>query len=545
MTRGFWHAPEHYLATYWRRFPDVWVHGDWARIDDDGFWYIDGRSDDTLKIAGKRVGPAEVESAATAHPAVLEAAVIGVPHELKGEAVIVFAVLRPGGEPSDALAREIAAKVMELLGPSPAQMTRYFGGGFWSLIPFTMQMALIVIFGYVVASSPPVYRLVQWLATIPKTPRTAVAWIALFATVSSLLSWGFSLVFSGLLVREVVRRVPQTDYRAAGAAGYLGLGSVWALGLSSSAALLMATQGSIPASLLPISGVLPLSRTIFLWQSIVTAIVLMAVSVLVAYMTAPDGRTARTAESYGIRPQPLEIRTPARQRPGEWLEYSPLLTILIVIAGVAYLVQLFASKGGGIAAGIAQALDLNTYNFIFLLAGLLLHWRPRRFLEAVTRSVPATAGVLIQFPFYAGIFGMITGTASDPSPISQWLAGLFVRVSDTNSYPILVSIYSAVLGLFVPSGGSKWVIEAPYLLQAANELKVNLGWVVQIYNAAEALPNLINPFWMLPLLGLLGVRARDLVGYAAVQLLVHLPVVLFLMWLFAQTLPYAAPVVPP
>src|SRR5436309_3263900 len=115
MTRGFWRAPEHYLATYWRRFPDVWVQGDWARTDDDGFWYIDGRSDDTMKVAGKRVGPAEVESAATAHPAVLEAAVIGVPHELKGEAVIVFAVLRPGGEPSDALGRGIADKVMELL----------------------------------------------------------------------------------------------------------------------------------------------------------------------------------------------------------------------------------------------------------------------------------------------------------------------------------------------------------------------------------------------------------------------------------------------
>ncbi len=392
--------------------------------------------------------------------------------------------------------------------------------------------------------TPPVYRLVRWLATIPKGPRSAVAWIALFATVSSLLSWGFSLVFSGLLVREVVRRVPQTDYRAAGAAGYLGLGSVWALGLSSSAALLMATKGSIPASLLPISGVLPFSATIFLWQSVVMAIILIALSVLVAYLTAPDARTARTAESYGIRPEPLEIRSPERQRPGEWLEYSPLLTILILIVGVAYLAQLFGSRARGIAAGIAQALDLNTYNFIFLLGGLLLHWRPRRFLEAVSRSVPATAGVLIQFPFYAGIFGMITGTPSDPSPISKWLAELFVRVSDPNSYPVLVSIYSGVLGLFVPSGGSKWVIEAPYVLQAANDLKVNLGWVVQIYNAAEALPNLVNPFWMLPLLGLLGMRARDLVGYATVQLLVHIPVVLFLTWLFAQTLPYVAPVVP-
>ena len=116
MTRGFWHDPEKYLATYWSRFPDVWVHGDWARVDSDGFWYIEGRSDDTLKVAGKRVGPAEVESAATAHAAVLEAAAIGVPHQLKGEAIVVFAVLRPGNDATDALAHEIADSIAERLG---------------------------------------------------------------------------------------------------------------------------------------------------------------------------------------------------------------------------------------------------------------------------------------------------------------------------------------------------------------------------------------------------------------------------------------------
>jgi acetyl-CoA synthetase len=116
MTRGFWRDPEKYLATYWSRFPNVWVHGDWARIDGDGFWYIEGRSDDTLKVAGKRVGPAEVESAATAHAAVLEAAAIGVPHELKGEAIVVFAVLRSGHDATDALAHEIADSIAERLG---------------------------------------------------------------------------------------------------------------------------------------------------------------------------------------------------------------------------------------------------------------------------------------------------------------------------------------------------------------------------------------------------------------------------------------------
>jgi acetyl-CoA synthetase len=116
MTRGFWRDPEKYLTTYWTRFPDVWVHGDWARIDSDGFWYIEGRSDDTLKIAGKRVGPAEVESAATAHAAVLEAAAIGVPHEIKGEAIVVFVVLRPGHDATDALGREIGDSIAEKLG---------------------------------------------------------------------------------------------------------------------------------------------------------------------------------------------------------------------------------------------------------------------------------------------------------------------------------------------------------------------------------------------------------------------------------------------
>jgi acetyl-CoA synthetase len=116
MTRGFWRDPEKYLATYWSRFPNVWVHGDWARIDGDGFWYIEGRSDDTLKVAGKRVGPAEVESAATAHAAVLEAAAIGVPHELKGDAIVVFAVLRSGHDATDALAHEIADAIAERLG---------------------------------------------------------------------------------------------------------------------------------------------------------------------------------------------------------------------------------------------------------------------------------------------------------------------------------------------------------------------------------------------------------------------------------------------
>src|SRR3954465_12778058 len=107
-----------------------------------------------------------------------------------------------------------------------------------------------------------------------------------------------------------------------------------------------------------------------------------------------------------------------------------------------------------------------------------------------------------------------------------------------------MGVYSAVLGFFIPSGGGKWLLEAPYVMQAANELQVHLGWAVQVYNAAAALPNLINPFWMLPLLGILGLRARDIVGFTFLQLVVHLPLVLFLLWFLAKTLTYLPPVIP-
>jgi len=116
MTQGFWRDPQRYVDTYWSRWPQVWVHGDWAATDEDGFWYILGRSDDTIKVAGKRLGPAEVEAILTGHPAVSEAAAIGVPHPVKGEALVCFVVLRQGWTPGEALTSELASRVVEQLG---------------------------------------------------------------------------------------------------------------------------------------------------------------------------------------------------------------------------------------------------------------------------------------------------------------------------------------------------------------------------------------------------------------------------------------------
>jgi len=418
-----------------------------------------------------------------------------------------------------------------IMGRTPVQVSQDFGKSFWNLIPFTMQMAFVVIGGYIVAVSPPVRKAIDVLARFPKTPKVAVAYVAILAMLASLLSWGFSMIFAGILMREISKRVKGIDYRAIGAAGYLGLGSVWALGFSSSAALLMATKGSIPPGLLSISGVILLKMTLFTWQNLVMIVVLVVLSTWICYVSTPDAEHAKTAEMAGIVYQETQESLGSPQTPGEKLEFSPILTLVLVALGLVYLFDVFRTKGG------LAALDLNTYNFMFLIAGMLLHWRPRAFLKAAAKAVPMTGGVLLQFPLYAGIFGVLMG-----SHLNEVMAHFFVRISTHDTLPLVGGVYSAILGLFLPSGGGKWVVEAPYMLQAANLLHVNLAWMVQVYNAAEALPNFVNPFWMLPLMGLTGVKARDLAGYSTLQLIFHLPVVLLMLWLLGLTLPYVAPI---
>jgi short-chain fatty acids transporter len=251
---------------------------------------------------------------------------------------------------------------------------------------------------------------------------------------------------------------------------------------------------------------------------------------LVMWLAVPPSGRTRTAADLGISlaapPEPEEIRGPVP--PGAWLERSSVLPLLIVLLGVLFLVRYFARS-----ADPLNALTVNVVNFAFLLAGFLLHRTPARIMRAVQQATPAVWGVILQFPFYAGIAAVITQTE-----LNARLASIFVRLSTPETFPALVGIYSAVLGVFVPSGGSKWVIEAPYVMAAAHELQVHLGWVVASYDLGEALANLVQPFWMLPILGIFGLRARDIMGYTFVVFLALTPVVLVLLALLGMTLRY-------
>ena len=431
------------------------------------------------------------------------------------------------------LAVVIVALAAMVIGSAPASVSLKFGEGFWSLIPFTMQMSFIIIGGYVTADSPPIEKLTRRLAAVPRTGRGAVAMVAAFSMLLSLLHWGLSMILGSLLVRALARREElHMDYRAASAAAYLGLGATWALGLSSSAAQLQANAASMPPALLAITGVIPFSETIFLWQSLFLTFILIVVGTWIAWASAPAPANAKSAQQLGVPPDKGRTDVARRTRPGDWLEYSPVLNLILVALGAGWLFLEFRNKGIGTAIA-----NLNTYNLLFLLIGLLLQWNPRRFLDAVTRSVPSVAGVLIQFPLYGATAAIMTGAANaDGVAVVTLLTQAFSEVTNSGTFAIVIGAYSAVMGMFIPSGGGKWIIEAPYVMQAASDLNYHMGWAVQIYNAAEALPNLINPFWMLPMLGVLGLKARDLIGFTFMQFIVHVPLVLLMLWLLGMTL---------
>jgi short-chain fatty acids transporter len=289
---------------------------------------------------------------------------------------------------------------------------------------------------------------------------------------------------------------------------------------------IVAAGGIVPG------GLIPFRHTIFLWQSVVSVVIEIFVVVIVMWLATPPAAKAKTAAMMGIDLGKSEIAEPPKPSgpipPGAWLEHSPLLNWLVVLMGVVFIARYFNR-----APEPLNAITINILNLTFLIVGVLLHRTPARLMHAVQAATPAVWGVILQFPFYAGIAAIITTTH-----LNERLANAFVSISSPGSFPAVVAIYSAVLGVFVPSGGSKWVIEAPYVMQAAHELKVHLGWIVASYDLGEALANLLQPFWMLPTLGIFGLRARDVMGYTFIVFLALAPVVILLVTLLGATLRY-------
>lgn len=383
---------------------------------------------------------------------------------------------------------------------SPLEVVVMWGDGFWGLLPFTMQMVLVLVTGYMLALTPLVHRLLTRIATLARSPGSAIVVVTLVALTANWINWGFGLVVGAIFAKEVARTV-RVDYRLLIASAYSGF-IVWHGGLAGSIPLTVATEGHFTADKI---GVIPTSQTIFSTFNLAIVVAMFIVVPLMNRLMMP-----RADESVYVDPSLLaETRetgaTP--DTPAGKLEQSRLLTWLIGIAGLAYMFHYYVIKQGGI--------NLNIVNFSFLFLAIVLHGTPRRLLDSLEEAIKGTGGIVLQFPFYAGIMAIMLN-----SGLAATLSAWFVSFASAESLPFWTFMSAGLVNIFVPSGGGQWAVQAPVVIDAAQALGADMARTAMAVAWGDSWTNMLQPFWALPVLAIAGLKAKDIMGYCLIQLIV-------------------------
>ena len=386
-------------------------------------------------------------------------------------------------------------------GQGIGAMADHWGNGVWKLLGFSMQMVLILVLGTVLAMSRPIKAALRAIAQIASTPAQGIILVTLTSMLALWVNWGFGLVVGALLAREVASHVKNSHFPLLIAAAYSGL-LVWHSGLSGSIPLKIASTGNDALSQLLEGQTVPLMETIFAWQNI-AIIVALAVSLPILNILMMPDKNNRLGLTVEEEPEPTVDVT--AMSPAEKLEHYPIINYLLVAIGAVYLFGFFAS---------GRSISLNEINLCLLLAGLALHINPRNYLSAMNSAIGTSSGIILQFPLYAGVMGMMVGSGL-AGAMSQW----FVDISSAQSFPVITFLSAGVVNFFVPSGGGQWAVQAPIVVPAAAELGVPVSKAAMAVAWGDAWTNMIQPFWALPLLALSGLNLRQIMGYCVVILL--------------------------
>ncbi len=394
--------------------------------------------------------------------------------------------------------------------------------GVWAFLGFSMQMCLILVTGHALASSPPVAAALRKLANVPKTGAQAAFLIAFVAALLGVLNWGLGLIGGAILARDVGRALEKrgvpAHYPLLAASGYVGL-LVWHGGFSGTAPLKVTTDRELRDVLGATADLvqpMPLTETILSPMNLVVTGGLLIIAPLIMALLSPK-RSDHIEPASRFISLDEKLKAPqARERAPLFpriLEDTPIVTVLLValIAAWAWMYYFPANLS---QSGI-KSLTPNTVNLTMLMLGLILHGTPRRYIAAVDEAVRGCAGIILQFPLYAGIMGMMHA-----SGLTARLAQSLAAGATETTLPIFTFISAGIVNLFIPSGGGQWGVQGPIAIQAAIDAGVSPAKMVMAVAYGDELTNMLQPFWALPLLAVTGVKARDIVGYTALLMVI-------------------------
>ncbi len=396
---------------------------------------------------------------------------------------------------------------MVIQGKSFIDMTSYWGGGMWSLLGFSMQMVLVLVTGSALAISKPVQKVLKTIAKAANTPAKAIAIVALVMGVGCWLNWGFGLIISAILAKEIAKVTKGIHYPLLVASSYSGF-VLWHAGLSGSIPLSIAGKNAVMEKFAE-GAIIPTNETIFSVQTLVIVIVLLVTIPLINVLMMPKKKEEIVEIDPSIFADDQKEETVAKSfkemTPAEKTENSFVLALIVGVVGIIYAVR-YLVKGG--------SLSLDVVNFIFLILGLLMHKTPINYVKAVDKSVRTAGGIVLQFPFYAGIMGMMVSSGL-AATFSNW----FVSVSTPKTFQLFTYWSAGLVNMFVPSGGGQWAVQGPIMMPAAKALGVSYARAAMGIAWGDAWTNMIQPFWALPLLAVAKLNIKDIMGYTTVILL--------------------------
>ena len=387
-----------------------------------------------------------------------------------------------------------------------------WGGGVWNLLGFSMQMALVLVTGATLAAAPLIKKGISRLASMPKTPAGAIALVTVISSVACWLNWGFGLIVGAIFAKEIAKKLKGVDYRLLIASAYSGF-VVWHAGISGSIPLKMASDldDLVKATNGVITETIPISTSILDPHNIIMVVIVTVALVVINSLMHPKGLNVVTIDP-ALLQEDDDVKIEKATTPATKLENSRVLSIILALLGFSYLIiNLFVKK---------SSFDLGAVILLFLFLGIVLHKTPIAYVRSFGKSVSGAAGILLQFPFYAGIMGIITGVGASGICLGTVVSEAFVNISTSTTYPIYTFLCAAILNMFVPSGGGHWAIQAPIMFAAGDALNVDHGLTGMAIAWGDAWTNLIQPFWALPALAIAKLNAKDIMGFCLIDLVV-------------------------
>ena len=397
---------------------------------------------------------------------------------------------------------------------SLTEVVSNWGGGVWNLLGFSMQMALVLVTGATLAAAPLIKKGISRLAAMPKTPAGAIALVTGISAVACWLNWGFGLIVGAIFAKEIAKKLKGVDYRLLIASAYSGF-VVWHAGISGSIPLKMASDINelVKDTNGVITNTIPITNTILDWHNIVMVTLVTIALVVINSMMHPKGNNIVTIDPAILSDDdPVGANHHSPVTPAMKLENSRLLSALLALLGLSFLIISLFIKG--------KSFDLGSVILLFLFLGIVLHKTPIAYVRSFGKSVSGAAGIILQFPFYAGIMGIITGVGESGICLGTVVSEAFVNISTSTTYPIYTFLCAAILNMFVPSGGGHWAIQAPIMFAAGEALNVDHGLTGMAIAWGDAWTNLIQPFWALPALAIAKLNAKDIMGFCLIDLVV-------------------------